>query len=275
MNDREHWYSQTFVLFEMLKCLRYREFAIIPPNKDKNNPDDKRIPTRYNSVYRLDFLKKLFSRYNVYTQNYNLYFSLASYDWMPYFSLDWQERKEDKKEWAQTSASHMEGFDFGIDFDMKGQNRKQVWKETKKVLDIFNSYKLPFILLNTAHGFQFRITQEFWKNKPKDLYYNESGKNYFWKMMVSLKESEKLKCLDMNCIPDSARIFALPYSLKTLEDETNVAVLPLSDQQFKDFAIEQAISTNALHSIKIMNRGLLQREGTAKNVEQFLLDYGG
>jgi hypothetical protein len=154
--------------------------------------------------------------------------------------------------------------------------RKILHKETTKIKEIFDSYHLPYILVSTAHGFQFRILYEFFKPiPPKDLWYNMSGKNILWKAMVALKESQKLRCIDMNCLPDSARIFALPYSLKTLEDGTNVVVLPLTDEQFETFELEQAKPANVLASMKIMNRGLLQREGTAENVKKFIKDYAG
>jgi len=275
MNEREHWYSQTFILFELLKCLKYRELAIIPPNKKTGDKTDKRIPTRFNSVWRLDFLKKLFDRYNVWNETYNLYMGLAQYSYMPYFSLSWQQRKIDRENWAKTSSNFLNKYDWGLDIDMKDYGKKTLHRETTKIKEIFDNYHLPYIFVSTAHGFQFRIPYDYFKPlQPKDLYYDESSANILWKIMVALKESERLKCPDLNCLPDSARIFALPYSLKIL-DGTNVVVTPLTDDQFINFKIEEMTPTNILKTVKIMNRGLLQREGTAENVKKFIKDYTG
>ena len=97
---REFWYSQVFILFEIIKQTRNKEIAIIEKN-DGTITDRKTRVVRCINASTIDYLKKNFEAFRfMQFPLFNLYFSLASYDRMPQFSFSPVERAKQYALWT-------------------------------------------------------------------------------------------------------------------------------------------------------------------------------
>ena len=261
------WYKQNYILLEIVKQLRGRETCFY-------DAQAKRM-WRCIKAHSLHYLQQNFKSFMFFKKRYKLYHSLAYLENMPVFSFNAMERKKQQEIFIQTFKNYAKGYDFALDIDgEKGKpvtKRSKVYKEAKKVKEELDSYELPIVLkFSGSKGFHFSIPYYYMPNW-KFSHLVEVCK----KVAHNLKVILNLDCLD-DSIYDDRRIFKVAYSLDTGHtDKFNYVVLPLSDEQFEDFDIEMCRADNVLKNIKIKNRGLLIRNGTKKNVEQFLKDWSG
>ena len=136
----------------------------------------------------------------------------------------------------------------------------------KKELD---DYKISYMCkFSGSKGFHINIDG---KNLPdvhpiKKVKIADKLTNEFSKIL-------DLKTIDLNLM-EKRRIWAVPYSLKGTK-----VCLPLDDSQIKYFKLDEMEAVNVLGNIKIMNRGILERnadlplENKKANFKKMLEDY--
>lgn len=229
--------------------------------------------------YSLELLKQSLEKNNVLNDtSAKLYFDLATWkdenNVTPLFSFDKEKRKKQKEDFSKNEGwkKFIYSYDFAIDFDDK--NIKNAWKETKKVKDIFDYYKLPYrCQFSGSKGFHIIINSKWIKTRVKTINQAE----LFGRVVNNIMNDERLKTIDMT-IYDPRRILKLAYSLCN-NDGVEYVCLPLNDPQFDLFKIENMKMENVLRNIRIFQRGLLERtHGLSEkqlnlNTSKFINDY--
>jgi len=269
LEERKKWYSQTFVLLEIVKCLKNRELAFISAKGEL----PKRV-VRYMWAFAVDYLKKHFEwdYVNFYNNLINIYHSVAVIKGkLSYFSYNMNERMKDEKyqDFNKNYIDYVEGFNFFLDIDGK-ENPKDAYKDTQDIKKLFDDAKIPYYLLNSSlTGFHIHIPIEYMpKMKPEELL------RMIGDVIYNLKGIYEFKCLD-DSIADLKRICKVPYSYVC---DGSIA-LPLSNYEFENFSPEKVKMEYILSNIMIKNRGLkirthgLDEEQLKKNVLQFLNNY--
>ena len=138
---KKRYYENTFVKFEIVKCLKNRELSILSPSIEI-----KKHPIRYLLAFNLDYLEKHFKRFDFYKNLSNLYHSVALLKpIVPVFSYDLKKRKDDEayKEFNKDYDKFVEGYNLFIDIDADWDWKKAL-KDTLEVKKIFDEYKLPY-----------------------------------------------------------------------------------------------------------------------------------
>jgi hypothetical protein len=246
--EREFWYSQTFVLLEIVKCLNEKETAFLE-KKPKELQRRARV-IRCINAWSVDLLKKNFEAFRFYQFPYmNIYLSLMNIKRMPMFSFAPPKRKEQQKEWTQDGKyrEHYAGYDWGIDID--NSDLSVAHADAGKVKDLLDKYEIPYTMkFSGSKGFHFRVMH---KHLP------QIGREQLVPMLNEL--TTKMKLIDGidsidDSIIDDRRIFKVPYSY----DRGNIC-LPLTDAQFTRFSPSMVKPMNVLSGIHIKNRGLLVR----------------
>jgi len=272
--NRQWYYSQKYVLFEICKQLKHRYLSV-----RKKKKDGKWELARYYQGYSVELLKESLERNDVLNNvSAKIYFDLATWKddngITPIFSYDVEKRKEQKEEFSKNGGyiKLIRSYDFAIDIDNK--NIKKAWKEAKVIKEIFDSYKLPYsVKFSGSKGFHFLIDSKWIKTRHKPI--NLPG--FFGKIVNNLVDDERLKSVDLS-IYDARRIFKLAYSLCNNNGKEYVC-LPLDDEQFENFKIEDMKLDNVIKKVKIFKRGLLERNhGLSEkqlklNTLKFLKDY--
>lgn len=262
--ERTEYYSHIFVRFEILKCLRGREFAVLDKFEHKGN-------IRYMNVLNYDYLLLYFEKLRLVSRNLTFYHSVANLKNLPHvnFNLRTRMKEKDYIDFDKNFENNMTGFNFFMDFDGK-ENFEQCYKEVKEFKSILEEMKISYYILNSSsRGFHIIIPSFLFdeSNIPENVkLFNKIGNN--------IKIIYGFETLDTS-IWDSHRICKLPYSY--VEDGT--IALPLDDKMFNEFSIEMVKCPNVLQKIKIKNRGLLIREyGLSKdklkeNVDKFVKEF--
>lgn len=260
---REDYYNKIFVLMEMVKCLQKREFSIMEKNSKKK--------FRYLYAKRVDALKLILKKLDIYNNNVNLYHSIAYLDYLPEMNFNLSKRKSSPsyQEFDKNHAQHILGADIFFDFDGK-TNFKKCYEEAKEFKKVLDESKLPYYLINSSNkGFHFTIESEYFPNlEVKERFILYTNIIFFTKQIYNFS------CLDKGAM-DQKRIKKLPYSF--VKDGS--IALPLTDEQFNNFSQELVSCKNVLKNVTIKNRGLLTRkhglsdEELKRNVELFIRDY--
>lgn len=268
LKEREIYYSNTFVLFELIKGLQHKELCFLT---DKNFPDEKKRSIRYLNAWDINYLKKHFNWFNFLKNTLNMYHSVSYLDKIPIFSYNLKLRsKEDKYiDFNKNYEDHMIGYDLFIDFDGK-EDFNKCYKESKEFKEILEQYKIPYYLLNSSfNGFHFVISSRYSSNSNiKDLI------KKIYDVIYNIKGIYSFDTLD-NSIIDSKRVKKLPYSYVC---DGSIA-LPLTDTQFMNFRKEIVTVDYVLKNNFIKNRGYLIRnyglsqEELIKNVNKFFIDF--
>jgi hypothetical protein len=264
--ERIEWYSKTFVLLEIVKCLKNRELCFL---SSKNELSKKAV--RYLLGMSCDFIKKHMTWFNFLKSNINIYHSTALLKpIVPVFSYNLEERKKSEayQNFDKNYADFVEGYNFFVDFDIKGDFEKGFVeaKEFKKILD---SYKLPYYVLNSSfQGFHFCIEAKYLPKMP----INELI-TLIREVIYNLKGIYSLSKLD-DSITDLKRVQKCPYSYVD-----GAVALPLDDKMFEKFQQSDVAMRKVLSTIKIMGRGLqvrnwgLTEQELQANVKKFFEEY--
>lgn len=262
---RQKWYSSPFVLFQIVQSLKGREGSFLEDKTKSPLFTKKATAVRGIKAHNSEFLLKNFDAYNFYEKPYNIYFSLATFEGMPMMSFAPEERRKQSKEFFNKGGFSLAwvGYDFVLDLD--NDDFKVAHEDAKKLKKILDEYGLPYsVKFSGSRGFHFFISD---KNIfPQNLKLSEKVL-LAEKMATNLREIENIKSIDL-VIYQPQRILKVPYSLEGY----NVA-LPLNDQQFDNFKIEDVRVDQVLKNVKIMNRGLLERPKKKDPVE-FIKMYG-
>lgn len=242
------WYSQTYILLEMVKCLQHRELVFL----EKKNPStDVRRPRviRCCPGYTVDILKSNLKAFRVLDFPYiNFYYSLMHLEKMPLFSYAPAQRAESYKVWtAGGYKEQWQGFDFGLDLD--GDTVEKARQDLLKVKKLFDQYKIPYsVRFSGQRGFHLCVEHQWLPQLPEERIVRMCGE-----LATMMMEIDKIKSVD-DTIFDNRRVLKLPYSF----DRGNIC-LPLDDYQIENFRIDMVKPESVIKSVKIMNRGVLER----------------
>ena len=273
ITNREEYYSTNYILLELTKYLRHTYLSV-----RKLKPDGKFSLSRYYLGYSLSLLKQSLERNGVMKNNSaKLYFDLAQWKKngiTPLFSFNPSERKKQKEDFNKNYLKYMKAYSFAIDID--AEDLKKAHKDAKKIKKLLEEYKLPFsVKFSGGRGFHFFIDDKwFSKIKPlkKVILFGRIAKIIM--NVCGLKSHADGGTFD-DSIYDDRRIFKLPYSLN-YKDGKEYVCLPLDDEQFKKFKVENMELLKVMQDIKIYNRGLLERnyglseKELKQNVNKFL-----
>lgn len=315
---RQIWYSKAFVLLEICKLSKNRELSFLPtddsPNRvrcvnssfvdilKKNFEGFHFMQRNFNLYYSLAHLKNMpmFSfnpatrkeQQAEFTKNFSKYF--VGYD----LGIDLDGNKDDNKDLIyykgektkinRTHYGRKDNGDRGIDsydliVDDKIVNVKPSEVEEMPIEEQVARARNDLILLSKElDKYKIEFSAKF--SGKRGFHANIDDRNFpdvepTKKVEIALKlEKELAKILNLKTInyglSDSRRIWAMPYSLKG----ENVA-LPLDDFQIKYFKLENMKAVNVLNDIKIMNRGILERnaelplEDRKANFREMMEDY--
>ena len=315
---KQIWYSKVFVLLEICKLAKNRELSFLPsddsPNRvrcvnasfvdilKKNFEGFHFMQRNFNLYYSLAHLKNMpmFSfnpstrkeQQAEFTRNFNKYF--VGYD----LGIDLDGNKDDNKdliyykgEKIKINRTHygrkdngnrgIESYDLIV--DDKIVNAKPTEVEEMPIEEQVQRARNDLIkLIKEFDMYKIEVSYKF--SGKRGFHANIDDRNFpdvepTKKVEISLKiENELAKILNLKTInyglSDNRRIWKMSYSLVG----DNVA-LPLSDFQIKNFKLEDMKVVNILENIKIMNRGLLERnpnlslEDKKANFMKLLKDY--
>lgn len=242
------WYSQTYILLEMVKLLQHRELVILEkPNSSIINRRPKTI--RCCCGYTIDLIKSNFNSFRVLDYPFvNLYYSVMLLDKMPLFSFSPSVRSQKYVEWTNGGyQQHWIGYDFCLDLD--GDTIEEARTDLIKIKKLYDEYKIPHsVRFSGSRGFHICVESRWLPQLPE-------GKivPFLGELATMMKEIDNIPSLD-DTIFDSRRVLKLPYSF----DRGNI-VLPLDDYQIEHFTLQMVSPENVLKSIRIKDRGILER----------------
>lgn len=266
LEERKKYYSNTFVQFELIKCLKHRELCFLSAKSEETKKS-----VRYILAFSIDYLKKHFDWVNFYKFNVNMYHSVAVLQNVPIFSYNMKERtkKDEYKEFNKNYKDYVIGYNLFMDFDGK-ENFEKCLEEVKEAKKIFNEYKLPYYILNSSfNGFHIQIPAEYMPKMEINELIDKINK-----VIYNFKGVYDFTCLDDSVI-DIKRVCKMPYSY----EGTGAICLPLTDKQLEEFKPEMVSMKNVLKDVRVIKRGLLIRthnssaEQLKLNVEKFLKDF--
>lgn len=268
LEERKHYYSQKYVLFEMAKCLYKRELAFLTLKGE-----EKKKALRYLSSSTIDYLQKHMKFFYTEQSLINFYTSIAKFkDHIPIFTYNLEQRKKEDKyeEFNDNFNNYVENLNFFFDIDGKEHGFDKMYDETKIVKHILDELQVPYYIMPSSFkGFHIHIPSEYMPNMDlKELLI------LIHDIVYNLKGIYELKCLDDSVI-DSKRLCKLPYSYSC----DGSICLPLDDLTFKNYQRYMITMDNVLKFQRIKNRGLLIRdynykeETLKKKVLNFIDEY--
>ncbi len=262
LEQQHNYYSKNYILFEIIKNLNHREFALL-----NSKLEEKHVATRFLYASSLKYLQMHLKELGVSRGEklINLYRSNAHLkpNSIPVSTYNLKKRTQDKnyQEFNKRFIEFTDGFDFIIDIDAKTIQRS--YKIAKKIKKFFDDYELPYYLqFSGTRGFHIIIPCVFIHTKDIKVY--EIGLNA---LITTFDFKDEIDISTLN----PKGLIKVSYSF----DSGNIA-LPLDDDQFKNFDIQMVKLENVLKNIQIKNRGLLIRthnlskEKLIKNVDSFL-----
>jgi hypothetical protein len=253
---REWWYSQTYILLEMVKLLQHREMVFL----EKKNPtivDRKSKTIRCCCGYTVDLLKSNFDSFRILDFPFvNLYYSVCHLDKMPLFSFSPVVRAQKYTEWTNGGyKEHWTGYDLCFDFD--GETIEQARQDVLKTKKIFDQYKIPYsVRFSGSKGFHLCVDFKWLPQLPEVKMVSLMGE-----LGSMMKVIDNIPSLD-DSIFDSRRVMKLPYSFCL----GNI-VLPLDDYQLENFTMMMVSPEYVIKTIKIKDRGLLERYSDQDPIE--------
>lgn len=269
----KYWYEQQFVKFEMVKQLQNKFLSIMT----KRDEEKRGILMRYLLGYKVEVLDNVLKKYNVYNLNTKLYFDLATYSKdKPFISYNMEERQEQKKKFNEEIIKYIVGYDFALDID-SDKKIMDAWKVANKIKKLFDEFKLPYSLRFSGNGFHFYIPYNFFNQKIKipNLVKNFGIIAVNMAETLNIPRTDKESSYGLDCsIFDIRRIIKLCYSISNEK-----VVLPLDDNQWNNFNIDDMKIDKILSNIKIFKRGTLIRsydlteKELIKNTQKFFREY--
>jgi len=257
ITNREEYYSQPMVLYNLISQLRYKYLSAIKKVNEKN------VLTRYSMGYSLELLQDSLRRLDAFKDTtVKLYFDLTGFKNkegnLPLFNYNREIRKEDRDNFNKNYQDYMFSYDFAIDID--SDSLSVAHRDTQVIKKLFDKYQLPYsVKFSGGKGMHFLIENKWFDGRIK-------AKN---KVLLCQKLSKvimnvcKLKSITEggtfdDTIYDDRRIFKLAYSLQN-KDGQEYCVLPLDDYQFENWKLEDMELSNVMKKVKLFKRGLLTR----------------
>jgi hypothetical protein len=268
--NRNEYYSDDSVLFEIVKCLGGRETVFL----GKKN-EEERITIRCIKAHSVKFLVENMKAFNFLKYDLNIYYSLAHLYNMPMFSFFLKERKEQQAVFNDNFLKYMMGFDFAIDFDNhlydeatkmnKILPTAQVLEDVKTVVEVFDDYKIPYSVRCSGSGFHINIESKHFEplkiNNELQLFASINKKLSDIFILQSICGSTKAY--------DKRMIWKCPYSH---DYKSGNVALPLSPEQVENFDF-QMVKPETVIKNGIRDRGILERKGSSKGIMDFVREY--
>lgn len=251
---RIKWYHSTYVIFELVNALKYRETVFMATNK--------KLTHRCLKINAVKFLNMNFDRYDFFNTAYmfNIYQSVARFPDMPMFSFNPETKREEQALFNVEFKRYIKAYDFFVDIDNKDLD--QAYTSATKLKALFDDYKIPYTCnWSGSKGFHFKILYEDLPDKLKSLSWDELV-HLFSVLAYELKIYSSVNDIDMR-VYDLRRLQKAPYSVVY---PYYYVVLPLSDEQFKHFKLEMVTLPVLMEDLgSIKKRGLLVRDGDPDN----------
>lgn len=264
MIDRNVWYRNPEVIFNIIMCAKDREIALLSKKEDV-------MPVRNIMAQYSSFLVKNLEAFKFFQREYNIYYSLATYKKIEMFSFSPSTRKAQRLAWNENAIANTKAFDFGLDFDADGlDNIKDAWNDCKKVKELLDEYRVPYsVRFSGSKGFHLTIpSYQLPELKITDDIRDElSLFNWLKNLAVMLDLKLGIPTLDMG-IFDPRRIWKASYSYVC---ESGLICLPLTDEQFNHFNLSMVEPVNVL-KLGIRNRGDLVREGADDGLKRLVTE---
>jgi len=262
-NLNEDYYERKYIIYEILKECKNRDFSMLDNKENKANIRGLNIRCIF------DFKRALkWTNWKKYKQN--MYVSCAKLNSIPIFTFNPKKRNSETQRWySKEYNKHIVSYDLFFDFDKKEDDSwKKLLQEVYMFKEYLDDYNIPYYVVFSGNkGFQIIINGEYLSIEKI-----ERGNIYPHKEIVeNIKEMLKLNFLDLANNGVNSRLRKLPYSLVG----NNIA-LPLDDNQLENFKIEDMKINNVMKNIKIIRRGNLERfsnlslENKKKNIEKFI-----
>lgn len=267
IKERKAWYDNTFVLFEIVKCLKNRELCFLT-----HKTEEKKKAVRYLLGFNVDYLKKHFTWFNFDKSLLNIYHSSALLKpEVPVFSYNLKERRNDEAytEFNKNYSQYVESYNFFLDID-GDEDFETCFNETKEIKKIFDEFKLPYYILNSSfNGFHIVIPPEY----MPDISIHKSLE-LLNEVIYNLRGVYNFKMVDTT-VTDLKRVQKVAYSYSC----DGSICLPLNDAQLENFNENMVKMPTVLRMVRIKNRGVLLRthnlsdEELKKNVLTFLDEF--
>lgn len=256
--NRNDYYNTEYIQFQIINQLKYSYLSV------RKVVGGKPRLIRYYMGYSLPLLKQSFQKLNVFDETSKIYFDVPIWKdkegMTPLFSFNKKQREKQKEEFNKNNKKYFSGYHFPIDID--AEDIKTAWKDTKKIKDYFDEKKVPYSLkFSGSRGFHFLIDNKWFPNiKASKKVVNAQRLASVIMNVTGLKSHSDGGTFD-DSIYDDRRIFKLAYSLCNNQGKEYVC-LPLSDEQFNKFKIEDMEMLNVIKNpnIRIFKRGLLERD---------------
>lgn len=262
----ESYYLKKYITFQLVEYAKNRELAIIPYARGLQI----RNATEIENI--------LFDLINWNKKKTNLYISCAKIKSIPNFTWNMKERSEFTSQWFEKDFDNLlYEYDLFLDFD--STNQKKVKEDVSTIKEFLDEDGVPYqIIFSGNKGYHIVIDGKYlhFEKIEEGLVYPQK------KIAENIKEALQLETLDLANNGITNRLRKLPYTLvlpKQFENERmrqmcpekmmRVA-LPLSDIEFEKFKPEDAIFVNVMRTTHLMDRGLMERQGTKENVDKFI-----
>lgn len=264
---KREWYSIPTIKYEMVKTMLHRETATI-------NVIDGRRTLRCLKIGAVKYLDMNDERYDILSEPFNIYSSLAKYPMMPVFSFSRDVKKNQQNKFNDEYRDYMSEYDFLIDVD--NENVGQALKSVRKVKGIFDEMNVPYwLMFSGSKGFHIRVEFKDFPDWLKKKEWDDIS-DFLKKFAENLRAVTGIDDIDLSVF-DLRRIAKTPYSVVY---PYYFIALPLSDEQLDNFNFEMVslpilLRENLDNPTKFYNRGLLKREGSPEGFENLIKEYMG
>ncbi len=247
----KRWYSQDYVLYNILKSTPNRE--IVGITKEGGN----QFVVRPFSAPSLQSLRCVLDFIGAERKPYNLFASEAIVS-MPDIKFDkhWIGIKGARellgkgagKEWDSRTS----GYDFVVEFDSK--DIRKSWNDTENLIDYLSNFELPFsIRYSGSKGFHINMGDRMHDIPNKEQRHHPWL--YFKRIAKRIKEKFRLRTMDLPY--DRRRVMRIPYTLNCTKLPKQLHVcFPLTIDEFIGFSDKQYTPENVLNNVKLFKRGI-------------------
>lgn len=275
MESRRDYYSQVFILWEILRVLHDKELAFLSA---KGFEPKKAF--RFFWANSFDSMKSHFNFVQLDKIPLNLYCSVADLKFpLPIFSYHLEKRKEDTNyiEFNKNYKNYVKNYSLFFDFDGKTKTESgyvvdidKCYKEVARFKIILDEYKVPYYLIPSSFsGFHIIIPSEYMEFDNLDKLLLDLNI-----LVMRVAGDYGFEMLDQTVV-DIKRIRKLPFSMSC----DGCVILPLSDYDFKNYSPERLTWKFIKSSIMLKNRGLLIRQHglteleLRENVKRFIFEH--
>lgn len=266
-NEVENYYSQKFVQYLICNYIQNRTMDFIIPRDLA--ADEKRTGFRYRRCNNPTSLLYFFDKFEFLQKPFNLYASVANVgSEFPLMSFNREEESRQTDELNETGGNKFREYvtSYELKIDIDNSNLEIARDEGLKVYDLLKKEGAPFWLMFSGNkGFNFTIPA-----MPSNINVLELP-DINLRVATRIKEVLGLSSIDLT-VYTLNRVFKVPYSVERHE---NLIALPLEGRKdLETFRKEDFRINNVLKSVRLLNRGLLLKEGTQQAVNDFYVKYG-